>query len=177
MRETARHHRAFETYYALGVGRTLPAVAEKLGVSVATVKRWSAAFSWQGRVLERDEAVAGIVERKATRAEVDRRTRNRQLVQAALITATWQITEGKVRATLGDLDRLIRLESFLEGEPDSRQEVIERDLRGKSTEELRAMVRSELRELAALTGVEDAEFELEERPKPPAKAPPADETG
>jgi hypothetical protein len=111
--------------------------------------------------------VAGIVERKATRTEVDRRTRNRQLVQAALITATRQITEGKVRATLADLDRLIRLESFLEGEPDSRQEVIERDLRGKTTEELRAMVRSELRELAALTGVEDAEFEELEGPGQP----------
>ena len=66
-----------------------------------------------------------------------------------------------MRPTLADLDRLVRLESFLQGEPDSRTELIERDLRGKTTAELRELVRVELRQLRDLIGAEDATFEVE----------------
>ena len=51
---------------------------------------------------------------------------------------------------LGDLDRLIRLESFLRDEPDSRQEVVFPDLRDKSGEELREMIRQEMETLKQL---------------------------
>ena len=69
----------------------------------------------------------------------------------ALVQIAKQIAEGTVRASVSDLDRLIRLESFLEGTADSRQEIIARDLAGKSTDELRVMLRDEIAELRDLT--------------------------
>ena len=56
--------------------------------------------------------------------------------------------------SLGDLDRLIRLESFLRDEPDSRQELVFGDLRDKSTEELREMMRQEIEALGELKMME-----------------------
>ncbi len=52
--------------------------------------------------------------------------------------------------TLSDLDKLIRLASFLRDEPDSRQEIVFPDLRDKSREELREMVRQEIEALKEL---------------------------
>ena len=51
---------------------------------------------------------------------------------------------------LGDLDRLIRLESFLRDEPDSRHEIVFGDLRNKSREELQDMIREEMKMLKQL---------------------------
>ena len=51
---------------------------------------------------------------------------------------------------LGDLDKLIRLESFLRDEPDSRHEVVFADLRNKSDKELREMIREEMEVLNEL---------------------------
>ena len=62
------------------------------------------------------------------------------------------IVDGEVKMTLSDLDKLIRLESFLRDEPDSRQEIIIADLRNKSNEELREMIREETRLLKGITG-------------------------
>ena len=56
--------------------------------------------------------------------------------------------------TLADLDKLIRLEAFLSNEPDSRQEVVFTDLKGKSDEELMEMAREEVKALKEL-GVEE----------------------
>jgi len=47
---------------------------------------------------------------------------------------------------------MIRLEQFLEGKVESRHEIVARELAGKSTDELRVMLREELKELAELTG-------------------------
>ena len=52
------------------------------------------------------------------------------------------------------LDRLIRLESFLRDEPDSRQEIVLPDLRNKSQEELRKMIRGEMEILKEIDGGE-----------------------
>lgn len=60
--------------------------------------------------------------------------------------------------TLGDLDKIIRLEAFLSNEPDSRQEVVFADLIGKSDQELREMVREEIK---LLNELEDGGIEIE----------------
>jgi hypothetical protein len=77
--------------------------------------------------------------------EMNHRERNLQVVQLAKA-----IAEGNVKMTLADLDKLIRLEAFLSDEPDSRQEIVIGDLRGKSTEELREMMREEIQVLKEL---------------------------
>ena len=159
MKEEAKHRRGFEAYFALGPQRSLGAVARKLGISIVTAKRWSKEFGWQARVADRDEAVADVVRREGTNAAVDRQSRNQQIVQAGIVATARAIADGRIRPTLADLDRLIRLEQLLAGEPDSRAEVVQRDLRGKTTEELKAMLRQELAHLREL-GVEEADFEL-----------------
>ena len=70
------------------------------------------------------------------------------------------IAEGKVRPTLGDLERLIRLEEFLEGgKPASERELqhdaFERKLARMSGEEVRELLREEAME--ALRMAEEAE--------------------
>ena len=154
MRESEKHDRAFEAYYAQGVKRSLSKVARELGVSRSAVKNWSRAFGWAERIAERDGAIAKVAADRSIEVGVESTLRNRQIVQMGLVQIAKQIAEGKVRATISDLDRLIRLESFLEGRADSRQEIIARDLAGKSTDELRIMLRDEVAELAELTEVE-----------------------
>ena len=63
--------------------------------------------------------------------------------------------DGEVKMTLSDLDKLIRLESFLRDEPDSRQEIVVADLRTKSNEELREMIRQEMETLKELEAKEE----------------------
>ena len=152
MIEKEKHRKAFEQYAAMGEARSLPRLAKLLGVAVNTVKNWSTAFNWQARIEQRNREVASVVQSKAIKAEVDSQVRNKQIVQVALVTLARQIAEGKMKGTLADLDRLVRLEAFLEGRADSRQEVIARDLQGKSTAELRVMLRKEVTSLQELTG-------------------------
>jgi hypothetical protein len=99
------------------------------GVSDAAVKTWSKAFSWQRRFEEREASVAHAVEQKTVRAEVDRRSRNQRITEAGIVAVARAIADGRIKPTLADLDRLVRLESFVEGRPDSRTEVIDAELR------------------------------------------------
>jgi hypothetical protein len=72
------------------------------------------------------------------------------IVLLSVVQRPRTIADGKVKMTLGDLDKLIRLETFLRDEPDSRQEVVFADLKNKSTEELRELVRKEAETLSEL---------------------------
>ena len=57
------------------------------------------------------------------------------------------IADGDIKMSVGDLDKMIRLESFLRDGADSRQEIVVADLRSKSPEELREMIREEMETL------------------------------
>ena len=155
MKENEKHERAFEAYYAQGVKRSLSKVARELGVSRSAVRNWSRSFRWAERVAERDGAIARVAADRSIQVGVESTLRNRQIVQMGLVQIAKQIAEGTVRASISDLDRLIRLEAFLEGRADSRQEIIARDLAGKSTDELRVMLQDEISELAELTEAGD----------------------
>jgi hypothetical protein len=52
--------------------------------------------------------------------------------------------------SLGDLDKLIRLESFLRDGPDSRREIVSRSLENKSDEQLDEMIREDVEALKKL---------------------------
>jgi hypothetical protein len=153
--ETAKHKQAFEAYYAMKPYRSLTKLAKMLGRSKNTTRNWSREFEWQRRCEERDRDVAKVVTSKTIQEEVEARVRNKAIVQLALVTLARQISQGKVRGTLSDLDKLVRLEAFLDGQADSRQEVIQHDLRGKTADELKALLRREIAELAEL-----AEYEV-----------------
>ncbi len=88
--------------------------------------------------------------------EVNHRERNLKIVQMSLVRIAKAIVDGDVKMTLSDLDKLIRLESFLRDGPDSRQEIVIADLRGKSTEELREMMQEEMELLEKLRARPDS---------------------
>lgn len=62
--ETEEHKRLFEFYYALGDKRSTRQVAEELGLSPTTIRRYASAFKWTERVKERDKQIGTIVENK-----------------------------------------------------------------------------------------------------------------
>lgn len=163
IKEQAHQEKAFEYYFAMGEKRSYTKVSRKFGVSLSTVKLWGKSFRWKERIRERDVQVAREVATRALHDEASRRERSLQIVQLALVQLAKAIAEGKVKMTLADVDKLIRLEAFLSDLPDSRQEVVFADLRNKSTEELKAMMREEIEMLKKLDGqaLEIAEWECD----------------
>lgn len=120
--EHDRHKRAFEIYYSQGGGRSHDRVAKELKVSLATVKAWSRSFSWQRRVDERDAQAAREAADRSMQSGVEETERNLKIVRVALMKLAKGIADGKVKMQMGDLDRLIRLETFLReghGDPDA----------------------------------------------------------
>jgi len=119
--EHDRHKRAFEIYYSQGGSRSHDRVARELSVSLATVKAWSRSFGWQRRVEERDAQVAREVADRSLQSGVNETERNLKIVRVALLKLAKGIADGKVKIQMGDLDRLIRLETFLrDGSFDSK---------------------------------------------------------
>ncbi len=150
VREQPHHEKAFEYYYALGEKRSYEKVAAEFNVSPSTVKLWGKSLRWKQRLKERDLQVARKVAGRSVADDVSHRERNLQIVHMALVQLARAVADGEVKMSLGDLDKLIRLESFLRDEPDSRQEIVVADLRNKSAEELKAMIGHELEQLAKL---------------------------
>jgi len=138
VREQAHHQRALEAYYGLGPGRSLAEVAKRVEASEASLKLWSRTFGWAARVEERDAAVATTVEEKATRVEVDRRTRNRKILEAGIIRGARAIADGEVKPTLQAIEGLIRLDEQLASQ--AAGDDAARELRSKAPEELRALL-------------------------------------
>ncbi len=150
VREQPHHEKAFEYYYSLGEKRSYEKVAREFSVSPSTVKLWGKSLRWKQRLKERDLQVAREVANRTIANEVSHRERNLQIVHMALVQLARALADGQVKMSLGDLDKLIRLESFVRDGPDSRQEIVFPNLRDKSREELREMVRQEMEVLKEL---------------------------
>ena len=150
VKEQPHHERAFEYYYALGEKRSYDKVTAEFSVSLSTVKLWGQSFRWKHRVKDRDIQIAREMASRTLSDEVNHRERNLQIVQMSLVRLAKAVVDGDVKMILGDLDKLIRLESFLRDEPDSRHEIIIADLKNKSNEELREMIREEMELLEEL---------------------------
>lgn len=111
--EQDRHKQAFELYRSQGARRSYAQVASALGVSASAVKLWSRSFGW-GRRLQ--ELEAHEVNQKANQVMSSRLEvihRNLKIVRAALLRTAREVAQGRVKAQMGDLDRLIRLEEYL----------------------------------------------------------------
>jgi transposase len=114
--EQEHQKKAFEFYYGLGEGRSYKQVAREFGVSLGTVKVWGREFSWKRRVSERDAEVGRAIADQTLEDMTGRLARNRKLVKIGLVQVAKAIAEGKVKLSVADLDRLIRLEGFLREE-------------------------------------------------------------
>jgi hypothetical protein len=143
-KEQPHHLRAFEHYYGLGKQRSYDRVASEFSVAASTVKLWARSFGWQSRIRERDLEIAREVAGRTMRGEASRRERSLQIVHMAMVQLAKAIAEGDLRMTLSDLDKLVRLESFLNDEAESRHEVILNDLAKKSDHELHELLRQEM---------------------------------
>lgn len=150
MQEREDQRLAFERYAEMGPARSLSKLARKIGVSKSAVKTWSREFGWADRLQLRDRDVATAAAKGTIKTQSDVRRRNDQLLQLALVQVAKALAEGRVKVTLADLDRLLRLEEFMAGRADSRQEVIARELEGRSLDELKAMLREEVASLGDL---------------------------
>ena len=116
---TSRAEEAFAFYAELPAKeRRYAPVAERFGVSLATIKLWASKGRWRRRVAERDARVVRRAVDKAETAEVDNRSRYMKMVELALLKLVNGIATGEVKGAYSDVDRLIRLKVFLE-EPET----------------------------------------------------------
>jgi transposase len=114
--EQEHHKKAFEFYYGLGEGRSYKLVAGEFGVGLGTVKMWGRAFGWKQRCRDRDAEVARAMADRSLEENMEGLARNRKIVKMGLIQVAKAVAEGKVKVTMADLDRLVRLEEYLREE-------------------------------------------------------------
>jgi transposase len=84
MKETLKHQKAFDYYYALGETRSCAEVARKFCVSKTSVQKWSKAFEWQGRVQKRDAANAKKIINTTDESIVNVKTDYREQISKSL---------------------------------------------------------------------------------------------
>ena len=160
MVETKRHGDAFDYYYSLGEKRGYPQVASEFTVSRTSVKKWSKAFNWKERIIQRDlennKKVEGktnnaIVNTKADyRAGIGKDLKSlelfRQRAEKLIADATDLIENGAIKIkSIEDLDKVtstlkkyhdpkkdyVKLDLELMGEsPDGSPIIIVNDLSG-----------------------------------------------
>ena len=108
----------FMVYVAKPVLRT---VADTLHVSVPTVRKYRDREKWD----ERREKILRDVRRKDGNEIAKALTENLKVVRfaKAILVKKIQTKKAKSRSTYAELDRMIRLEGFLLGQPDSRTAV------------------------------------------------------
>lgn len=113
--QPGRQQQAFELYLSMRPRRSYRRVADQMGVSVSTVKAWSKQNHWRQRIMERevDESrkLADQVENDADAKSA----RSLKVVNMAILKIAKAIAEGRVKASMGDLDRMVRLEERLTG--------------------------------------------------------------
>ncbi len=68
--ESPRAYSAFMTFFQLGHGRSLQAVADKLDEAIGTIKKWSSKFDWSDRIQSFN---AGVLQQQAESEAASRR--------------------------------------------------------------------------------------------------------
>ena len=123
MKETLRHNEAFEFYYALGEDRTYQKVADEFKTSKTTVYTWAKQFNWSARVEQRDIDIARKLEKKTNSTVANEKARYRTIVKAAIQDFALRLNKQEIEVTsVLDLERLIKLDLLLMGEPNERVE-------------------------------------------------------
>lgn len=116
MKEKERHRLAFERYAAMGPGRSLTRLAKEMNVSESAVKQWSRELRWTERLEARSREAAENLAKESVRDEVDERKGDEQMVRLSLVTIAKALVEGRIKPTLADLDRMLRLKRGLAAE-------------------------------------------------------------
>jgi len=144
-KETLRHKEVFEKYYILGQDRSIAKLSKEVKVSECNLKIWSKQFGWQIRIQERDNKNAIELAKKTDKSILEIKTDYRRRVKEsleALFHASripliikdnkmtgidLEITTPREWATVLEIiEKYIKLDLFLLGEPESRGEHIVR---------------------------------------------------
>ena len=126
--ESPRHLQAFEVYYGLGAKRTYRDAAKQLGLSASALKLMARSFAWSARIAEREATVARQAADQVIQSAISDSARKRRIVDMALVKVAKAINADKVKVQVADLDRLLRLQHFLDG---GKAELSLEMLRGK----------------------------------------------
>lgn len=125
--EQEHQQRAFDLYAAQGSRRSHGRVATELGVSLATVRLWSRSFDWSKRVAQRDADQTRKLADRVINDQSDINNRNLKIVRAALLQTAKDISQGKVKPQMGDLERLMRFEEYLTAQRSPTGELFDSD--------------------------------------------------
>ncbi|MFN8179091.1 MAG: hypothetical protein U0167_14265 [bacterium] len=124
MKERERHRLAFERYVAMGQGRSLTRLAAEMEVSESAVKQWSRELQWAERLEARSREVAQALATESVRNDVDERKSDEQMVRLGLVQIAKALVEGRIKPTIADLDRMIRLRRELAEDPTAREKLV-----------------------------------------------------
>jgi transposase len=173
--ERYKHDKAFETYCSLGPKRTYRQVAEHFGVSVSTIKAWARAENWRQRLQEREATVARQTADQVIGERIADATRKRKMVELALVKVLKAINAETVKVQVGDLDRLLRLQAYLDGD---RASLNVETLRGQPIQEVAHVFMDWFRTLGdderaeVIAVVQRREQVSGNPPSPPPESPP-----
>lgn len=120
--ETLKQLQAFELWI---IKRDLRAVGRELGVGKSAIRHWSKSFDWKNRARQRDAGIARKLARKTDQTIVQVKAKYHTMINK-IVEALCRHHLGKdlkslrnpEQTTLSDLERLVRLDLMLLGEPD-----------------------------------------------------------
>jgi hypothetical protein len=111
--EKERHKQAFKYYCSLGLKRSYRRVADKMKVSVSTIKNWSRDFRWKQRVEEWDAKNTKIITEIVDRDFGNGLERELKLLSLILARGAKDLAEGRSKSTpnnmLKAIETVIRL--------------------------------------------------------------------
>jgi len=117
MKETLRHREAFEYYYSLGDKKSITEVARKFTLSRASISKWSKAFNWQDRIVQRDIENGKELSKKVNSNIVNSKADYRALIRQTVDLYKKKLDEGKIIINRPqDLETLAKLDLTLMGE-------------------------------------------------------------
>ncbi|MDO4326392.1 MAG: hypothetical protein Q4E24_10235 [bacterium] len=109
--ETELQKWAFEIYYSMGKRRNMEAVAERVNRSVRSIANWRKKYLWDDRIVQREleDNVGG-----STAVKTDYRI----IINMLMEEAANRIESGEIKVeSIEDLEKLVRLDLLLMGEP------------------------------------------------------------
>lgn len=122
IRENSRHLAAFETYFAIGEGRSHAEVARRIGVHVGSVDNWSRAFGWEKRIAERDKEIAAIVAKGAVEDEAKSRKLQLQVARSVQARVALGLQSGAIQPSVQDFVASAKHELLILGKATERTE-------------------------------------------------------
>lgn len=109
-------------------------VSKKCGVSETTVRRYRKLHNWD----ERFHKIQEETQKKSDDSVAERRARSKKIIRAAVAQIGRKIAEGKMKYSATDLERLVRLDEWLDGLP---EKIKPGDLPEKTSEILAEIIR------------------------------------